>query len=227
MISKNIIDKLEEIKNIYDEKELKFLGETIFEIITNNSLFSDIYALLYLKLKCYDFMEVNIKNKINELLDIYIKTEKIKPENIKTEEIKPENIKIEDRRAQYDKMYERNKLLDKNRAAGLFYTNLMKIKIIEKNVIEKLILDTQNLLLESINKENNKTLVDELAELSFILIKNSYKEINTESNWETIRNNIEYLANMNSKNRASITNKTIFKNMDLVDETRDTLVLLN
>ena len=93
MICKNIIDNLDEIKNKYDAKDLKFLGETIFKILSNNSLFSDIYALLYLKLKNYDFMEVDIKNKIDKFLDIYIKTEDIKTEDIKTEDIKTEDIK--------------------------------------------------------------------------------------------------------------------------------------
>ena len=118
----------------------------------------------------------------------------------------------------YDSLCAHNKKLDKNKAAMLLYINLMKHDIIPKADIVNIILEVQNMILELINKEGQKKLIDELSNLVFVLIKNTYLFIDIPEKLEVITNNVQYMANMKVTNRPSITHKAIFKHMDLLDQ---------
>ena len=57
----------------------------------------------------------------------------------------------------------------------------------------------------------------------YILVCHSYKSIknNNNLNYNTILDNIEKIKNMNIKDNPGISNKYIFKHMDILDEIQD------
>jgi len=198
VICEGIVKKIEDIKETYTREEMIMISNAMFNIIINNSLFSDIYALLYAKLIQHSFIKDVIMEHFSCVLDIY------KVDDAEQEET-------------YDMLCAHNKKLDKNKASMLLYINLMKHDIIPKIDIINLILDAQNMILDLINHESKKKLVDELSNLVFIMVKNTYLLIDIPEKLEEIMNNVQYIANMKVKNRPGITHKAIFKHMDLLD----------
>ena len=84
------------------------------------------------------------------------------------------------------------------------------------NIIKYLILKIENYI-EECNKKNE---LDELSELIYILISNSLNTIkdNDINKYNEIVNYIEKMSNLKVKTTPGITNKCIFKHMDLLDE---------
>ena len=75
-----------------------------------------------------------------------------------------------------------------------------------------------NIFFELINIADKKIYVEEISEIIFIFVKYCKDILKKEEEWEEIENNINYIANMKYNQRLSITNKVIFKFMDLKDE---------
>ena len=109
---------------------------------------------------------------------------------------------------------------EQRKALAYFLVNLMNNNIISKNKIITIIRNLMNKIYTYINQDNMKNEVDELTENVAILYK---KELfNDNSDYELIDNMtipsiIEKLAHSKCKNFLSLSNKTIFKFMDLID----------
>ena len=207
-LNEEIIKHFEKIKDIYTYEELIEISKKMFDIMTNNNLFTHLYANLCSKLIDYNFIKEIIDENFNKFLNLYKNNS----------EIDKNNSEIDKNKSAYDIVCDNNKLIDKNKATALLYINLMKYNVIDKKKIIELIIQLQKLLLNLINIENNKELVNKISEIIYIFIKNAYIHIKENEQWEEINNNINYIANMKLKNRVSITNKSIFKHMDIIDE---------
>ena len=122
----------------------------------------------------------------------------------------------------YDKFCEINKINEKRKALASFYINLMYNGIIPKT---KIILITRNLLSQIyrfINQEDKRNVVDELTENIAILYKKDIFENEDELRDYlidnlTINQVIEKIANSKVKDYKSLTNKSLFKFMDMID----------
>ena len=66
--------------------------------------------------------------------------------------------------------------------------------------------------------ENNKIYCEVLNEFIFFIIVNSYVIINNDNNYKKIYENIITIKQMKNNSLPSISNKIIFKNMDLYDK---------
>ena len=129
------------------------------------------------------------------------------------------NIEYVEPNENYDKFCEINKINEKRKSLASFYLNLMLNGIISKSQI---ITITRNLLdnvYKFISIDNKKNQVDELTETISILYQkklyegNDYEKIDGYS----INEIIEKIAKSNVKDYKSLTNKTLFKFMDLID----------
>ena len=210
---KNYIDKCNKIIDIIDKlilenitsEEMKRVSSIIFDIASTNRFYSKMYADLYCDLSCkYDIMKNTFKSNFENFVDLFNTIEYIDP------------------KINYDKFCEINKANEKRKALASFYLNLMFNNIIDK---EQIILITRNLLdqlYKFISQDNKKNEVDELGETISILYKkeiyvkdDKYNYIQIEG--YTITEIIEKIANSKVKDYKSLTNKTLFKFMDLVD----------
>jgi hypothetical protein len=198
-----IIDKLIE-ENITTENMLH-LSSTIFDIASTNRFYSKIYADLYSELSIkYNMMKDIFENNLNKFTDLF------------------NNIEYVDPKVNYDKFCEINKINEKRKSLAAFYLNLMTNGIIQPKIIMDI---TRNLLLQLYNFisiDDKKNEVDELTENISILYKKELYENNKGEDYEkidgfTINEIIEKLANSKVKNFKSLTNKSLFKFMDLID----------
>ena len=96
----------------------------------------------------------------------------------------------------------------------------MKENIIDKLEIYKIIMTAFTTLNNMISSGKKKNELDELSELIYIMVVNSYDIIRNEySNYgEEILNNTMQITKLKIKDAPGVTNKCIFKHMDILDE---------
>jgi len=197
------IDKLIE-ENITSEDMLR-VSSTIFDIASTNRFYSKIYADLYSDLSTkYNMMKEIFEKNFEKFTDLF------------------NNIEYVDPKVNYDRFCEINKTNEKRKAFALFYLNLMFNGIIPKSQIMEI---TRNLLSQVysfISIDDKKNEVDELTETIAILYKRDLYDDDEGDEYEqiegyTINEIVERIANSKVKDYKSLTNKSLFKFMDLID----------
>ena len=209
MTETNYLDKQLEIKTIldniqsnYSQEDMKTISLTIFEIASENKFYSTLYSKIYTHLcNKYPIMITILIDKINEYTD-----------SVKNMII--ENV------IEYNDLCKMNKQHDKQKAFASFIMNLTKRNTIETHYIIHIVNIFFQELLELIKKENEKKKVDEIVENIAILYYPSWFEDCRSSSmlgdlsYEEL---IREFARMKVNQYPSITNKSIFKFMDIVE----------
>lgn len=197
-----IIEIIQKITVEYSEVDLDTIGFAIFEMISTNRHFSKNFSELYSVLfKNFEFIKRQYKTNIDKFVESFNNIEFIEPN---------EN---------YDKYCEINKVNEKRKSLSAFYGNLVELGVVSN---EEFILITRNLLAkiyEYISIDNKKNEVEELTE-NFVILYN--KELCEDSEYELIDDNtieeiIEMIAKSKVKDFKSLSNKAIFKFMDLIE----------
>lgn len=183
-------------------EELNKIGDAIFEIASGNRFYSGMYAALYNELMVkYEFMKTILTAKLNTDIHIFNDFEYCSPDK------------------DYDKFCNNNKTNEKRRALGHFYVNLMLQRIIPHQKIITMIRELQTNMTDYIKGDNNVNIVEELSELLYGLITTGAPELKTQkAEWTEIMNHVTIIGKMKAKSAPSISNKTIFKHMDIVME---------
>ncbi len=201
-----IIDTVEQImKENSENTDIDRVSANIFEIASTNRFYSKIYADLYSDLiNNYESMKTVFEINFNKFIDLFGNIEYIDP-----------NI-------DYDKFCKINKDNEKRKALSSFFINLMKNNIIERVKIVQLVEKLTIQLFNYINEDNKKNEVDEITENIAILYSTElFEEINEDEyniniDGMNITSFIHKLANSKVKDYKSLTNKSIFKFMDLI-----------
>jgi hypothetical protein len=104
----------------------------------------------------------------------------------------------------------------------------MKIGIVEKTQVLGLMRQIQELMYSNMRQEGKTNEVDELAENLFIMVKHSHAVFSASASASSDADTIEMfklrveqiteVSKMKIKSKPSITNKTIFKHLDMLDE---------
>ena len=197
----SVIDGLIE-NNISDENML-LVSNAIFEIASTNRFYSKLYADLYtLLIKNYEMMKQVFETNFDTFLDVFKQIEYVDPDK------------------DYDKFCRINKNNEKRKALSAFFVNLTINGILS---IKKLIFMICYLLRKVNNmivEDNKKNEVDEITENIAILCGNKalIESDNTEvDNGLTILETIVNLAHSKTKTYPSLSKKSIFKYMDMID----------
>lgn len=211
LTDKNYIDMRNKIVGIIDKlvddtiapEDMLRLSSTIFDIASTNRFYSKMYAELYSDLSTkYEIMKDIFKINFDKFTELFNTIEYIDPA------------------VNYDKFCEINKTNEKRKALAAFYLNLMANGIISATQIVEI---TKNLLSQIytfLSQDNKKNEVDELTETVAILYKKElYDGLNSSFAIEgfTINEIIIQIANSKVKDHKSLTNKALFKFMDLID----------
>jgi hypothetical protein len=212
MIDKNYIDMRNKIIDVIDKiilensgADLTNIGTNIFEVASSNRFCSKNYADLYSDLSNkYDFIREKCQENLKQFINLF------------------NNIEYVDPNENYDRFCEINKINEKRKSLATFYINLMNNGIIPKSEI---VLITRNLLADVYNFisiENKKNEVEELTETIALLYKKELYEDDDGDDYEqingyTITEIIEKIANSKVKDYKSLSNKALFKFMDLID----------
>jgi len=182
---------------------LSKITKYIFDIASSNKFFSELYAELY-KTLINTFVIFN--DFLNEFLDTFTKT--------------IDNIHYEDPNKDYDKFCEYTKHNDTRRATCLFIVNLTKKTCIVPSVLLHIIHHFLQHSIMYIYEPNRMNEVEEITENVFILVSQSHKLLcdHNKDDWnEKIMQNIYKISQMKLKEHPSISNRTIFKYMDILD----------
>lgn len=190
------LDKVVQSEN----SELEPLGTTIFSIVSETAFFSEMYAELYSKLYMkYEF----VRKALVETLTSF-------EENTKT-------IPYCNPEEDYDEFCKNNKENARRKSVAVFLVNLSKYQIVDVLDICTIINNIQNRILSLIKTDNNNEMVDELSEISGDMIITGKCKLNSCNVWDTIVSNVNLISKMKPKEHASLTNKTMFKHMDILD----------
>jgi hypothetical protein len=213
MSDKNYIDMrnkiVETIDNLIIEnitaEEMVRVSSIIFDIASTNRFYSKMYADLYSDLSTkYDALKNTFENNFKKFVDLF------------------NNIEYVDPKVNYDKFCEINKSNEKRKSLASFYLNLMINGIIDKTQIMVITRNLLEQIYRYISIEDKKNEVDELTETVAILYKKDIYEDDDGDDYEqiegyTINEIIERIAKSKVKDYKSLTNKALFKFMDLIE----------
>lgn len=208
-ITNKIIELIDQIINdaeVGDEiknEELSNVSKIIFNIASTNRFYSAIYADVYSQLVTkYDVIRLTFETNLNMFLDLF------------------NNIVYVDASVDYDKFCKNNKDNEKRKALSTFFVNLMNKNIISKAKIIEITKTLATLLYNYITEDDRKNEVNEIAENLFILYNKAY-----DSDYNTIIIGdeplnvfIKRLSKSKITDYKGLSNKTIFKFMDLMEK---------
>lgn len=192
-----ILDKLQS-----GEEDMLRVGNAIFEIASTNRFYSKLYADLYTMLiHKYEIMNSIFETNLNSFLELFTKIEYVSAEE------------------DYDGFCKNNLNNEKRKALSTFFVNLSLTKIITDDKIIEFAANLLKQVMQLINQENKKNEVDEMVENIAILYNKDIfaKSESALPNGLTFVETLEDLAKSKSKNFQSLSNKAIFKCMDMVD----------
>lgn len=190
---------------------------SIFTTASSNAFYSEIYARL--------FQDLMAKEKEPEHAE-YAVFRNVFEDNLASFMSLFDTIEYCDPKKNYDKFCDINKANEKRKAMSLFIVNLMKMGIVEKSQVLALMKQIQDLMYSNLRQEGKTNEVDELAENLFIMVKHAHvvlkdpssNDPETLESFHTRVEQITEISKMKIKSKPSITNKTIFKHLDMLDE---------
>ena len=199
----DIVEKITDIIDEASRDDLLKVGTHIFEIGAANRFYSNLYAKLFKALvnRFSSFKSIFVENYKN-FIQIF--------DNI-------EVVSCKD----YEKFCRVNKKNDERRSMVAFVVNLMKYEMVSIKEILSFVQHFIHMFRENMKQEDNKPICEEISEILYIMITLGIDDfIKQEVFQDTWRVLVE-LSEMTALSQPSLSNKSIFKLMDMVDELED------
>lgn len=204
-----IIDNLLKNEDLNDDYISK-INSILYDISSSNKFYSKIYADLYvILLNNYDWVRKYFENKVDNYIDNFNDIEFFDPDK------------------NYDKFCEMNKKNEIRKAHTQFIVNLSLNGAVSKLVVVKYLKHLMELVMDMINASDKKNEVDELTEhIAILYNKEMLEEIQDLEDYDEdlflvnnkgISDTITILAKCKVKDYKSLSNKSIFKYMDLIE----------
>lgn len=205
-----IIEKINSICSQTEEQEnISKVGNILYDLSSTNKFYSKIFADLFAELATkYSWLKTLFNEKFSRIMDQY------------------NDIQYVDSEKDYDGFCEMNKKNDRRRAITLFYVNLALNGFIKKENIVAMLRDILTTIMKFINVADKRNEVDELTEIVAILFnKEMIDDVDDDADEpedyyvldQSIMDTINTLAQKKAKDYPSLSNKAIFKYMDLVE----------
>ena len=198
---------------------------SIFNTASSNAFYSEIYARLF-----RDLMAQEQGSPFAVFRDLFER-------NLASFMSLFETIDYCDPKKNYDKFCDINKANEKRKAMSLFIVNLMKNGIVEKTQVVALMRQIQELMYSNMRQEGKTNEVDELTENLYIMVKHSHAVLaaaapaaapaaaaDADADADAVESfkarveQITEISKLKLKSKPSITNKTIFRHLDMLDE---------
>ena len=134
------------------------------------------------------------------------------------------NIRYISAEENYDEFCNINKENEKRRSMSSFFVHLMNNDVTKVSEVLNIIYDLKTMMFEEMEKDCKKVEVEEIAENIVILIDQGKDKLDCEveesvhMNWKDCLRFIETMAVMKPAQFPSLTNKVIFKFMDLEED---------
>lgn len=210
-MKEKVIDKINQVCSTTSEKEnIVKMGSMIYETCSTNKFYSKIFAELFAELATkYSWLNDIFKENYSNIMTQYSDIVYIDSDN------------------DYNGFCEMNKKNERRRAITTFYLNLALNGFISKEGIVKLLKDILTEIMAYVDlKTDKKNEVDELTEIVGILFnKVMIEEVEDDADDKedyyvgkrSILETVSSLAQKKAKDYQSLSNKAIFKYMDLVE----------
>jgi hypothetical protein len=177
------------------------IATSIFDIASSNKFFSELYAELY-----------------RELINKFSVFRAILTEFISKFNDTIQHIHYVDSNTDYDGFCNYTKSNDNRKATSMFIVNLMKKEVLAKDVVMKIIDFFMERVFTYMDEPNRTNEVEEITENIFIFISHSQRELSDLNEWTAkIVPKITAISKMKVSEHKSISNRVIFKYMDLID----------
>lgn len=190
-IKKETIDEWDENK--------KVINKFIINVICKNAFFSEILTSLYKEIVNKYEMSLELDSVLMEKAVFY------------------KDIEWFDPNEEYDKFCDNNKKNELLRGFVLFKIRLLQNNLQPSETVIGLLIKIIDDIHSFVNVENKKEIIEELSEYCNIIIQNAYKYLVLDNRWENIKNDVIKIKNYKVKNYKSVSNKMIFKFMDIND----------
>lgn len=202
---KNYLDHSTKILTLLDtvtsSEEMMQIGISIFDIASNNRFYSKLYADLYTELiHKYEVMNTIFETNLNKFLELF------------------QQIEYVDSSKDYNRFCEITKNNEKRKALSAFIVNLTQNKIISKEKLFELTFKLLNELLTLMEQVDKKNEVDEIGEnIGILYNKKLFNKCELQIEGQSILEIITKLSKSKVKTYPSLTNKSIFKFMDILE----------
>ena len=195
------------IKDIVDQDESNYLskiGVSIFEIGSANRFLSKVYVKLY-----------------KELIDTYPIMKNVCMSNFNSFNTLFETFDYCDAKENYDKFCDIMKQNEKRKALSKFLMICVEYSIIQIESMESIILDFIKKINKFVHMEDKENAVDEIVANLAIMILSSVSVFKKMKSHSKIFKEVEILSTLNVKKHPGLSNKTLFKFLDIVEELED------
>jgi len=204
---------VEKINSIFSDSSTETdyvkVANVIYDISSTNKFYSKIFADLFAELcSQYNWLMIVFNEKYNTIMSLY------------------NDILYVDSEKDYDGFCEMNKKNEKRKAVTTFYMNLAGNGFITNEGLIRVLKNLLELAYNMIDMHDKKNEVDELTENIAILFNKDIIEETEESinepeelyiGGQSIIEIVNTLAKSKAKDHTSLSNKAIFKFMDLVE----------
>ena len=202
-----IVERLNKICiEFSSDSDYNKVGNTIYEFCSTNKFYSKVFADLFAELCVqYPWIMPIFNEKYADIMSQY------------------SDIQYVDSEKNYDGFCDMNKKNDRRRSVTTFLMSLANNGFIKKEGVIKILRDLLELVSNMIDKPEHKNEVDELTEnIAILFNKDMIDEVSNNSkdlciNGKTIVEIINSLAKAKAKDHQSLSNKAIFKFMDLIE----------
>jgi len=184
----------------YNLDDLDKLNNIMFDILSGVMAYSKLYAMLYSKLyHTYAFLHDTPSRRVALFKESILQ------------------IEYHNSTTDYNRFCKNNKDNLKRRTTGSFLVNLVPYGIVNIVEINMIILFIQDEILKRISIQNQTEFVDELTELVSILYLTGQKYIHISEECHELEYNIQHITSFKMKEYVSLSAKSIFQHMDMVD----------
>ena len=201
-IKNDIIKILQDTLSVeHSEEDLVNIGSSIFEIGSMNKFWTEMYAKLY-----------------KDLIDIFPVMYGIYERNFERFGELFDNIRYVSSEEDYDLFCDINKENDIRRSMSSFFVNLMKHGVVSVTKLGEVINNLVSKIKELIVLKGMNNQVDEIGENIFIMVNGGHDILETDwGDFKEVKEYLKLVTNLKKRDYPSLSNKTIFKFMDLKD----------
>ena len=205
-IYEEIIENIDSVIDDMTSEDILKIASQIFEVASSNQFYSSAYAKVY--------KEMSVKYpSFRSTFDIAYKNINCIIENIETCD-----------ESDYDELCRINKINDRRRSLISFIVNSASEELISQENIFNTLSGFVKMFKKNIDIENKVLICEELSEIIYIMFKEGFDIIKDIDEFETLWKTIVDIADYNTKKHVSLTNKSSFKIIDIVDEYEDEIM---
>ena len=188
-------------------EDMTKLVDSLYKIASQNGFYSELYAKLYAELvEKHNFIRVPLEKSVGNYITELNTITYTSPDE------------------DYDLFCKNNKDNAKRRSVGVFFVNALSYNLVSIESITDIIEELQDKITSYMEEEGQTEIVDELSELVGEIVPkflNVMSSLETEDNFDeiqrTIIENVRQVSKYSSKKYTSLSNKAVFKHMDIMD----------